>query len=41
MGDDDFGYHLVIRRPRADFTVSPSTENPNIPRGARRSWVST
>jgi hypothetical protein len=33
MGDDDFGYHLVIRRPRADFTVSPSTENPNIPRG--------
>ncbi len=33
MGDDDFGYHLVVRRSRPDFTVSPRTENPNIPRG--------
>jgi hypothetical protein len=33
LGGDEFGYHLVIRRPRPDFLISLSTENPNIPRG--------
>jgi hypothetical protein len=33
LGGDDFGYHLVLRRPSPSFRVSLSTENPNIPRG--------
>jgi WD40 repeat protein len=32
LGGEDYGYHLVVRRPRPDFQVSVSTENPNIPR---------
>ena len=33
LGGEDFGYHLVIRRPHPDFQFSVATENPNIPRG--------
>jgi hypothetical protein len=33
VGGEDFGYHLVVRRPRPDFLVSVGNENPNIPRG--------
>jgi len=33
LGGDDFGYHLVLRRPRPSFHVDLGTENPNIPRG--------
>jgi hypothetical protein len=30
---DSHQYHLVIRRPHPDFSIDPSTANPNIPRG--------
>ncbi|MBX6312933.1 MAG: PPC domain-containing protein, partial [Isosphaeraceae bacterium] len=33
MGGDRYGYHLVVRRPRPDFLLSLSTEDPNVPRG--------
>ncbi len=33
LGDPQNVYHLVVRHPHPDFTVSLSTENPNIPRG--------
>ena len=33
LGGDSFVYHLVVRKPRPDFKVNLSTENPNIPRG--------
>lgn len=33
LGDKAFGYHLVVRKPRPDFRLSLSTENPNIARG--------
>src|SRR5207248_2555091 len=33
LGGERFGYHLVVRRPRPDFRLSISTENPNVPRG--------
>jgi WD40 repeat protein len=33
LGGADFGYHLMIRRPRPAFSVALTTENPNIPRG--------
>lgn len=33
LGDVRAAYHLVVRRPRPDFAVSLSTENPDIPRG--------
>ncbi|MFO0951363.1 MAG: c-type cytochrome domain-containing protein [Isosphaeraceae bacterium] len=33
LGGVDFGYHLVFRRPAPDFRFTPSTENPNVPRG--------
>ena len=33
LGGTGFGYHLVVRRPRPDFALSVSPENPNIPRG--------
>ena len=33
LGGEDFGYHLVIRRPHPDFQFSVATENPNVPRG--------
>lgn len=33
LGGEDFGYHLVIRRPQPHFVISVSPENPNIPRG--------
>jgi WD40 repeat protein len=32
-GGEDYGYHLVLRRPRPSFQVILGTENPNIPRG--------
>ena len=33
LGGEDYGYHLVLRRPCPSFQVSLGTENPNIPRG--------
>jgi hypothetical protein len=33
LGGEDFGYHLVLRRPCPSFQVSLDTEDPNIPRG--------
>ncbi len=33
MGGGDFGYHLVLRRPRPGFRLDLGAENPNIPRG--------
>jgi hypothetical protein len=33
QGGEDYGYHLVLRRPRPSFQVFLGTENPNIPRG--------
>ncbi|HWE39020.1 MAG TPA: c-type cytochrome domain-containing protein [Isosphaeraceae bacterium] len=33
LGGDEFAYHLVVRRPRPDFTLSLSTDDPNVPRG--------
>jgi hypothetical protein len=33
LGGEDYGYHLVLRRPRPSFQLSLGTENPNIPRG--------
>jgi WD40 repeat protein len=33
LGGGDFGYHLVLRRPRPEFRVDLGSENPNIPRG--------
>src|SRR5262249_51705602 len=33
LGGDAFGYHLVVRRPRPDFAVSVSPEDPAVPRG--------
>ncbi len=33
LGGAGFGYHLVIRRPRPDFKLTVSPENPNVPRG--------
>jgi hypothetical protein len=33
LGGGEFGYHLVLRRPRPSFRVDLGTENPNIPRG--------
>jgi hypothetical protein len=33
LGGDDFGYHLVARRPHPSFRVELGTENPTIPRG--------
>ena len=33
LGGGDFGYHLVLRRPRPSFRVDLGIENPNIPRG--------
>ncbi len=33
LGGEDYGYHLVLRRPHPSFRVSLETENPNIPRG--------
>ena len=33
LGGEEFGYHLVVRRPRPDFQVFLGTENPNVPRG--------
>src|SRR5205823_10922787 len=32
LGGDQFGYHLVIRRPRPDFRLSLNIDNPSIPR---------
>jgi hypothetical protein len=31
----DFAYQLIVRRASPDFTLTASTENPNIPRGGR------
>jgi hypothetical protein len=33
LGGESWGYHLVVRRPRPDFQVTVSPENPSIPRG--------
>ena len=33
QGGEAFGYHLVVRRPRPDFRLALSTDNPNVPRG--------
>jgi len=33
LGGPEFGYHLVVRSPHPDFTMSLSTDDPNIPRG--------
>jgi WD40 repeat protein len=33
LGGPHYGYHLVVRRPRPDFQVNLSAENPNVPRG--------
>jgi hypothetical protein len=33
LGGADFGYHLVLRRPRPSFRVDLGVENPTIPRG--------
>jgi len=33
QGGDAFAYHLSVRRPRPDFRLSVSPENPNVPRG--------
>lgn len=33
LGGEAFGYHLVVRRPRPDFRVAVSPENPSVPRG--------
>jgi len=32
-GGADFGYHLVLRRPRPSFRIELGAENPSIPRG--------
>ncbi len=37
FGGEDYGYHLVVRRPHPDFELSLSTENPNVPRGGHAS----
>ena len=31
LGGEDFGYHLVVRRPRPDFQVSPRHREPEHP----------
>lgn len=33
LGGHPYGYHLVVRKPRPDFTFALSTNNPNVPRG--------
>ena len=33
LGGASFDYHLVVRRPRPDFQIAVSPENPNVPRG--------
>lgn len=33
LGGDKFPYRLTIREPRADFQLSVSPQNPNVPRG--------
>lgn len=33
FGGATFGYHLVVREPKPNFTLSVNTENPNVPRG--------
>jgi hypothetical protein len=33
LGVERSGYHLVVRRPRPDFRLALSSENPNVPRG--------
>ncbi|HEV3122749.1 MAG TPA: c-type cytochrome domain-containing protein, partial [Isosphaeraceae bacterium] len=33
FGGEAFGYHVLVRAPRPDFSVSIGNENPNIPRG--------
>jgi len=33
LGGRDFGYCLVLRRPRPSFRIALGTENPSIPRG--------
>jgi WD40 repeat protein len=33
VGGPQTGYHLAVRRPKPDFRLSLSTENPNVPRG--------
>jgi hypothetical protein len=34
LGGERFDYHLVVRKPRPDFTVSVSPDDPNIPQGS-------
>lgn len=33
LGGETYGYQVVVRDPKPDFTVSLGTENPNVPRG--------
>ncbi len=33
LGGFAFAYHLVLRRPRPDFDLEVSPEDPNVPRG--------
>jgi WD40 repeat protein len=33
LGGERYGYHLVVRRPRPDFRLALSAENPSVPRG--------
>ena len=33
LGGESFGYHLVIRQPSPDFTLTASPDDPNVPSG--------
>ncbi len=41
LGGPRFTYHLAVRPPRPDFTVTFSTRNPQVPRGSGRQLVFT
>ncbi len=36
LGGPDHGYHVVVRPPRPDFALTPSTDDPQVPRGGAR-----
>ena len=33
LGGERFAYHLVVRKPSPDFSITVSPEDPNVPRG--------
>jgi WD40 repeat protein len=36
LGGPDSGYHVVVRAPRPDYSISLSADNPQVPKGASR-----